>query len=180
MRALEFVCLLVVALIEKSERIQTLRALLLTCTLVLLQRLHIPAFARSSVVVQLLCSLGDQKLGHDRRGGHPPPPPTVNSQGKGAIGAGTVREVIGFSETSTGAGSAAEATTGGSSRAGQGASSVSDCGALLFWVIRRLTTDEDTGVLLQAAEVRKSCVRLVEAFSGVVHCSSWSCVCDFV
>ncbi|CAM9219297.1 unnamed protein product [Ascophyllum nodosum] len=88
-----------------------------------------------------------------KQGGHPPPPPTVNSQGKGAIGAGTVREVIGFSETSTGAGSAAEAATGGSSRAGQGASSVSDCGALLFWVIRRLTTDEDTGVLLQAAEI---------------------------
>ncbi|CAN0390447.1 unnamed protein product, partial [Ectocarpus sp. 12 AP-2014] len=32
-------------------------------------------------------------------------------------------------------------------------SSVSECRALLFWVIRRLTTDQDTGVLLQAAEI---------------------------
>lgn len=56
--------------------------------------------------------------------------------------------------TIPGVGSLGVGGAAGTGGRGKGNTSVSDCRALLFWVIRRLTTDQDTGVLLQAAEVR--------------------------
>jgi hypothetical protein len=106
-----------------------------------------------------------------KRGSHPPPPPYAGASATSSSSSSSSSANTAFPLSSLGIGlpserangsSKAYASTSSSSSdaagAGTVAPSVEACQSLLFWVIRRLTTDPDSGVLVQAAEILRLCL----------------------
>jgi hypothetical protein len=106
-----------------------------------------------------------------KRGSHPPPPPYAGASATSSsssantafplssLGIGLPSErANGSSSSKAGASSSSASSSSDAAGAGTMAPSVEACQSLLFWVIRRLTTDPDSGVLVQAAEILRLCL----------------------